>query len=620
MELLEPFRATAVILQESVKILPKNGKLIALILVPSVVLYSLFFLLFSFSYKSLFRDMLMRESFIPLSSPGSEEFTNALARLKEDVGLMFVVEVIVLLAYWIISLLSVTASVSVSAITNSGGSGNLSCKEFALMVIRACKRSLITGFYTTLLGSGYFFFVLTMAAPLFMFSDFGLGYVPSSIIWYAVFAYLLYVYLSVVWILSIVVSVIEENTYGLEALGKASGLIKGKRAQGFILSAAFVVLSVIMFQGFRIIRGHNWLKNDVLFGLFSVNLSFMIKLFEFVGYTILYFHCKKHHENNPYNKFSQRRKQRAQPSLRLFGILKEAFKVSIRNGRPLLFILFILFSSQAMIRYANTRIFLPIAKDFVAKSQNLPKNETMFDADPALFQAFLKDMRHIFAYAFVALSFLCLVVVFSAAASVHSTFEAYTAKVLSLKEMLSGTRGRWKRGLKTSIWMILIGAASAALFFFMFGIAGVMAEGSALNILVSIVMILGYHNLFYLCSLWMFSLVISVIEDELSGLKAISEATQLMRGKGMQGIVLTVLLMLLRGAIPGVFSFLQSTAPATENAKLTVVIDLAISIPESLAFCMWILFAFVVYTLFYHECKVRKTAASYDPIAVVGDL
>lgn len=293
MEFLQPVGAAAVILQESIKLLPKNGKLVALTIVPTLLFSSLFFLIFSFSYKSLFRDMLMRESMLPFTSADSAEFSSILARLREDFGLVLVVHHTFILAYCIISLLSVIATILVSAISHTDRI--LSSKDFILLVLRSWKRPLITGFHTTLLDIGYISFVLFMATPVMMFFSNSLDEAIFTICSVGIVAYIIYLYLSITWVLGIVTSVIEEDRYGIQALGKAGELIQGKKVQGFILNAIFAVLAVVLFQGFRIIRGHKWLVNETIFGLFLVNFSCLLRLLQFVGYTVLYFQCKKDH-------------------------------------------------------------------------------------------------------------------------------------------------------------------------------------------------------------------------------------------------------------------------------------------------------------------------------------
>ncbi|KAI5675546.1 hypothetical protein M9H77_06496 [Catharanthus roseus] len=309
MEFWSPFGAAAAILLESIKLLPKNGKLFTSILVLPVILFSsIFFLIFNFSYKSLLRDMLVKESFWPISSPTSAEFSTLLAYLRPNFPKLLFVDLSFILGYFIISFFSKTGAILLSALSYSGKT--IYYKDFLLLILQSWKRPFITGFHTTLLVIGYIYFVLSMASPLLISSTMTN---LSLAILMGIFAYFFYLYLSVSWILAIVISMIEEDCFGIEALGKAGKIVKGKRHHGFIINIIFAVLSAILFQGFRIMRGYKWLwlENEKVFGLVLVSLSWVFNMFEVVGFTVLYFQCKKKngeeieiqiHGDNQYNK------------------------------------------------------------------------------------------------------------------------------------------------------------------------------------------------------------------------------------------------------------------------------------------------------------------------------
>ena len=59
-------------------------------------------------------------------------------------------------------------------------------------------------------------------------------------------------YLSVVWDLAFVVSVLEEKC-GIDAIGRAAELVKGFKLSGFFLNIVFGILSFVMIPGFRLV-------------------------------------------------------------------------------------------------------------------------------------------------------------------------------------------------------------------------------------------------------------------------------------------------------------------------------------------------------------------------------
>ncbi|KAL3535309.1 hypothetical protein ACH5RR_003770 [Cinchona calisaya] len=292
MEFLEVLSSVAVILDESIKLLPKNGKLVALITTFSLLLLSASFLIFSFSSKFLLDDMLAKQSsFTTSSSSNPADYTTILSSIMEDFRLVVVVNVSYVLSTFIIKLFPETAIVILSAMSYTGKT--LSFKELLLKVIRSWIRPFVTGFFTTLFAVGYFFFATAVASPMLVFS--GTFFRPIAILIGGI-AYVFSLYLSVVWVMALVISVIEENCYGIKALGKAEALVKGKKLDGFIINIGFNLISLILFQGFRSIIGEKWMGTHMtVFWLLLVNWSCLQMIFLLVTYTVLYFHCKKHH-------------------------------------------------------------------------------------------------------------------------------------------------------------------------------------------------------------------------------------------------------------------------------------------------------------------------------------
>ncbi|KAL3532918.1 hypothetical protein ACH5RR_006439 [Cinchona calisaya] len=253
---LEPFNAAVVILQESIKYLPKNRNLIALTILPSLLLSSIFFLIFNFFYRG--------HSSVPF-------------------GILLFVYITSILAFNSISLFSIIATILLSSISYT--ERKLSNKGFLLLVLNSSKRPFI-----------WISFALAVVCPFLLFLGDYLTFAADLPQQGILFFWVLYYFSSIVWDLGIVISVIEEDFLGMEALKKAGKLIKGKMVQGYILNFIFVVLPVVLsIQGFRIIRDHKWLLNETIFVLFLVNFSCLLRFLHFVAYTVLYFQCKKNH-------------------------------------------------------------------------------------------------------------------------------------------------------------------------------------------------------------------------------------------------------------------------------------------------------------------------------------
>ncbi|KAI3472456.1 hypothetical protein Pfo_029576 [Paulownia fortunei] len=256
----------------------------AFIAIFSVVLSSSFFFLFSYSLQSLVVDMVVtsQKSFMPdpssfdMPDPNSfssadpssftptagfnysAQITGQLGHLKEDFALLLAVQIAFFLPF--------PSSPS--------------------------SLPLITTFYVSGLAIGYFVVVVMLAAPLLMYRNLA---TLSVAILLGTTSFTFYLYLFVAWALAIVVSVVEERCYGMDALGKAAALVKGKRLHGFLLNICFNLVVLIIFQGYKMILGNKVLVNPTIYGLVVLNVSSLVKIFLVVAYTVLYFQCKKDH-------------------------------------------------------------------------------------------------------------------------------------------------------------------------------------------------------------------------------------------------------------------------------------------------------------------------------------
>ncbi|KAL0345985.1 UNVERIFIED_CONTAM: hypothetical protein Sradi_4429800 [Sesamum radiatum] len=309
MELFRSYSFFA-ILRESIKLLPKNGKLMAFIAIFSAVLSSCFVLLFNYSLQSLMADIFVtaQQSFMPdLSSfgtdpnslppsdpssfmPTADSIMNQLRHLGDDFACLLALQTAFILVISIISFLSVVSMILVSVVSYS--SKTLSLKDLLSSIWTTWTRPLITSLYVSGLAIGYFVVVAMLVVPLMMYSS-------RVTFWVAVLlgitASILYLYLFVAWGLAVVVSVVEEGCYGMEALGKSAALVKGQRVPGFLLNVSFNIVILVIHEAYKMILGQKGFMNTTMYALFLVSFTSFAKIFIVVAYTVLYFHCKKHH-------------------------------------------------------------------------------------------------------------------------------------------------------------------------------------------------------------------------------------------------------------------------------------------------------------------------------------
>ncbi|XP_049415251.1 uncharacterized protein LOC125877999 [Solanum stenotomum] len=275
------------ILKESIQLIPKNGKILGLITIFYLLFTSIFFLFFKSTSDSLLRDMFIKESVIPISSIHDSSLGNLLFRIKQNFKLVLAIDFSFFFSYLFISIFSTNTIILISSI--SYYNKTLNFKDLGIKIFRSCKRLVFTMFYTTIIVIGYFYFCLSMATPFLATSNL---YNFSMVIIFKIFAYIIYLYLSIVWVMALVVSIVEEGNHGVMALRKAGKIIKGNEMKGFILNIVFNLLALIIYLGTQIII-KKWTFNKNNSMLILVNGSCLLKVFELVNYTVLYFHFKK---------------------------------------------------------------------------------------------------------------------------------------------------------------------------------------------------------------------------------------------------------------------------------------------------------------------------------------
>ncbi|XP_059636228.1 uncharacterized protein LOC132278461 [Cornus florida] len=301
-----------------------------------------------------------------------------------------------------------------------------------------------------------------------------------------------------------------------------------------------------------------------------------------------------------------------QPSLSIVGILREALKVTIRNGKVMMSILLPVFISLSLLAVGAHLASVPILTDLLSKMALVTQEEEPVRGEVAetLGLGIVKDVRRLLVLQLVVLVFSCVVLLNFSVATISSSFEAYTGKILNLKDMLLTIRKSWKRAIVTTFFMTIIFLSIMALILILLGFVWVMSKGVYLILLTVAVVILGTCCYVYIASVWMLSMVVSIVEDDSSGLRAIDRAGELMKGKRIQGCVIMLPLTLIIGAI------YRTPLGMIEKIDKITFTPMIIRIAGIWLICVVKLFMFVVYSVFYHECKKAKDELGwYAPVA-----
>ncbi|RID52675.1 hypothetical protein BRARA_G00124 [Brassica rapa] len=277
------------ILHESGKLFLKNKKLMFSVLVFPLFLNVLVYLFNVFAIKPEITNLIQESSLIPLMDPSTPEYLAHLMKVFQDFQQFVVSSYIFAAVSSVINLLSVLVIVHASALTHK--EENVKLKDFpVLLTLKYWKGPLVTYFYIVLFTLGYWFLFFIVLFPLLLFST-KLDYLAAKsgalFVLFSVFES----YLAIVWYLSLVISILEE-TYGIQALGKAAKIVKGMKPKLFLLNLFFGLVSFGLVQIVRRVDLNSSFPVILTIGLVLVSSIAAVRMFQLVSYTITYFQCK----------------------------------------------------------------------------------------------------------------------------------------------------------------------------------------------------------------------------------------------------------------------------------------------------------------------------------------
>ncbi|XP_062194892.1 uncharacterized protein LOC133898279 [Phragmites australis] len=224
--------------------------------------------------------------------PVTPRFYDLLVRLKSDAGAISHVDVALVAASYLGHLASTAAIVDAASSACAGR--HLPVQGLLLKLAASWKGPLVTGLYSTLLSVGYTALSVSLIAVPVL-NMFAAGGEPSSRLaivvaaGVAAAARLLYIYLTMVWAVGVVVSVLEDGCRGLEALHRAGEVVRGRRAQGFLIALVLTIGDAVV--GFEGTSGGSRRWRDV----FGCAVHLLLKTFAPMVYTVFYHECKRSH-------------------------------------------------------------------------------------------------------------------------------------------------------------------------------------------------------------------------------------------------------------------------------------------------------------------------------------
>ncbi|KAJ6810754.1 uncharacterized protein M6B38_104495 [Iris pallida] len=231
-------RGTLRILWEGLKLLCKNLALLHPILLLSFLSYSLLFLASNLCLAPLLLDLVAKSSLKDNTDHESPPEYQPATVLKESKQVVLIAIVVLILSFVIKSLVAAGTVHVLSTAHSSKTTPSSKLREvFAGLNWSLIKRCMITQLYVVFGHLGFILMVGLTVRVLFFSYVFMIIFAVV-----AVLEFYLYLYLLMVANTSMVVSVVEEGCYGLEAIAKASKLVGGRRNQA--IRIALVELAV----------------------------------------------------------------------------------------------------------------------------------------------------------------------------------------------------------------------------------------------------------------------------------------------------------------------------------------------------------------------------------------
>lgn len=219
-------------------------------------------------------------------------------RLTSEWTAFWIFKVMYHICLLVLSLLSTSAVVYTIACAYT--TKEITFRKVISVVPTVWKRLMITFLWTFLIMFLYNFVMLLIEILLLVTVGLSndVAFYIHSVIVLIIWA-IGFVYISVIWHLASVVSVLEES-YGYKAFSKSKALIKGKM---WIASVIFITLQIsfiIVLVAFENLVAHGGIgvMGKVILGIFCFSLLSILIHFALVIQTVVYFVCKSYHHEN----------------------------------------------------------------------------------------------------------------------------------------------------------------------------------------------------------------------------------------------------------------------------------------------------------------------------------
>ncbi|KAK7410655.1 hypothetical protein VNO78_01610 [Psophocarpus tetragonolobus] len=283
--------------RESYKIIFAWRKMFSKITLSLILPLSFIFLIHIEVSNILFGKILRNTQQMMETPQDTPQYNNLTNMLSSEWAIFFLFKLLYFTFLLIFSLLSTSAVVyTVASIYTSR---EVTFSKVIAVVPKVWKRLMLT-FLCTFLA---FFAYNVIAVLVFVIWALTTGARTGGVVILLLLLILYFagfVYLTVVWQLASVVTVLEDSS-GVHAMAKSNELIKGKMGLSILIFFKLVIsFGLIQFM-FKKMVVHGWRLGSLdrtLYGVLCLVLFSHLYLFQLVIQTVLYFVCKSYHHQN----------------------------------------------------------------------------------------------------------------------------------------------------------------------------------------------------------------------------------------------------------------------------------------------------------------------------------
>lgn len=287
------------IVKEAYKIIISCNKILSQITLSLILPLSLLILIHIEVSDVVFDKIIHNEVNLSETQVGSPKYDKISDLISSEWTFLFLFKLVYFIFLLTFSLLSTSAVVYTIACVYTAR--DLSFRKVMSVVPKVWKRVMVTFLWTFLA-----FFIYNVAATIVMLFIFFLFFLFVSykagiglLIVFSVLYVVGFVYLSLIWHLAGVVSVLEEAR-GIQAMNKSKALMKGKMLTAICIYGVLSLMTFGIQFAFQKLVVHGGVGNvwRVVYGVVCLLASVKLMLFGLVIQTVLYFVCKSYHHEN----------------------------------------------------------------------------------------------------------------------------------------------------------------------------------------------------------------------------------------------------------------------------------------------------------------------------------